>query len=139
MDLGLIFPKTIYLNKKCFLIMWCFLDLFVLLKWSNTATSSSYHCFSFLFPCSIDHRPPQRYAGAGHVTTVELILSARVPVLKVTDRGSRIDCDFSVGNRDGIAKSQFVRLISAIDERFRKLSFMVRELSHFEWSTLSLW
>ncbi|CAO2825851.1 unnamed protein product [Amaranthus hypochondriacus] len=63
---------------------------------------------------------------AGHVTTVELILSARVPVLKVTDRGSRIDCDFSVGNRDGIAKSQFVRLISAIDERFRKLSFMIK-------------
>ncbi|XP_057522832.1 uncharacterized protein LOC130802780 isoform X2 [Amaranthus tricolor] len=63
---------------------------------------------------------------AGHITTVELILSARVPVLKVTDRGSGIDCDFSVGNRDGIAKSHIVRLISAIDERFRKLSFMIK-------------
>lgn len=109
-----------------------FSDLFVLLKSANSPTSSSYHCFSILFPCSIDHRPPQRYAEAGHITTVELILSARVPVLKVTDRGSGIDCDFSVGNRDGIAKSHIVRLISAIDERFRKLSFMVCELSHFE-------
>ncbi|XP_021738235.1 uncharacterized protein LOC110704732 [Chenopodium quinoa] len=62
----------------------------------------------------------------GHVTTVELIMSARVPVLKVTDSGSGIECDFSVGNRDGIAKSHIVLLISAIDERFQKLSFMLK-------------
>lgn len=62
----------------------------------------------------------------GHVTTVELILSARVPVLKVTDSGSVIECDFSVGNRDGIAKSHIVFMISAIDERFQKLSFLLK-------------
>ncbi|KNA07803.1 hypothetical protein SOVF_168490 [Spinacia oleracea] len=62
----------------------------------------------------------------GHITTVELIMSARVPVLKVTDSGSGIECDFSVGNRDGIAKSQIVLLISAIDERFQKLSFILK-------------
>ncbi|XP_021769380.1 protein HESO1-like isoform X2 [Chenopodium quinoa] len=62
----------------------------------------------------------------GCVTTVELIMSARVPVLKVTDSGSGIECDFSVGNRDGIAKSHIIFLISAIDERFQKLSFMLK-------------
>ncbi|XP_010696640.1 uncharacterized protein LOC104909118 isoform X2 [Beta vulgaris subsp. vulgaris] len=62
----------------------------------------------------------------GHVTTVELILSARVPVLKVTDSGSGIECDLSVGNRDGITKSHIIFMISAIDERFQKLSFMVK-------------
>lgn len=56
---------------------------------------------------------------------MELILSARVPVLKVTDSGSGVECDFSVGNRDGISKSHIVLLISAIDERFKKLSMMV--------------
>ncbi|KAL2926520.1 Protein HESO1 [Bienertia sinuspersici] len=62
----------------------------------------------------------------GHVTTVELILSARVPVLKVTDSGSGIECDLSVGNRDGITKSRIVLMISAIDERFRQLSLMMK-------------
>ncbi|GAB2223132.1 hypothetical protein Droror1_Dr00017269 [Drosera rotundifolia] len=62
----------------------------------------------------------------GHVTKVNAILSARVPVLKVTDCGTGIECDISVENRDGIAKSQIVLMISAIDERFQKLCFMVK-------------
>ncbi|KAL9269492.1 HESO1-like protein [Drosera capensis] len=62
----------------------------------------------------------------GHVTKVDAILSARVPVLKVTDCGTGIECDISVENRDGIAKSQIVFMISAIDERFQKLCFMVK-------------
>ncbi|KAL9230277.1 hypothetical protein vseg_005650 [Gypsophila vaccaria] len=61
-----------------------------------------------------------------HVSNVQLILSARVPVLKVTDCGSGIECDLSVGNLDGILKSQIVRMISDIDERFRKLSVLMK-------------
>ncbi|KAK9742214.1 hypothetical protein RND81_03G156400 [Saponaria officinalis] len=61
-----------------------------------------------------------------HVSNVELILSARVPVLKVTDNGSGVECDLSVGNLDGILKSQIVRMISDIDERFRKLSVLMK-------------
>lgn len=54
-----------------------------------------------------------------------ILIRARVPVLKVTDCGTNIECDFSVENRDGIARSQIIFLIASIDERFRKLSIMV--------------
>ncbi|KAH9609825.1 hypothetical protein KSS87_013847 [Heliosperma pusillum] len=60
------------------------------------------------------------------VSDVQLILSARVPVLKVTDCGTRVECDLSVGNLDGIVKSQIILLISAIDERFRKLCVLIK-------------
>ncbi|GAB2275432.1 hypothetical protein Dimus_010188 [Dionaea muscipula] len=62
----------------------------------------------------------------GHVKKVQAILTARVPVLKVTDCGTGIECDISVENRDGIAKSHIILMISAIDERFQKLCFMVK-------------
>ena len=65
--------------------------------------------------------------GKGHITSVELIITARVPIIKLTDRGTGIECDLSVENRDGIAKSYIIRAISAIDERFRKLCFLVIE------------
>ncbi|XP_074287104.1 uncharacterized protein LOC141612267 isoform X1 [Silene latifolia] len=60
------------------------------------------------------------------VSDVQLILSARVPVLKVTDCGTRVECDLSVGNLDGIVKSQIIRMISAVDERFRKLCILIK-------------
>lgn len=63
--------------------------------------------------------------GGGHVTRLQTITTARVPVVKVIDCGTGIECDLSVENRDGIAKSQIVNMISMIDERFRKLSFLV--------------
>ncbi|XP_074264540.1 uncharacterized protein LOC141587024 isoform X2 [Silene latifolia] len=62
----------------------------------------------------------------GRVTNVRPILKARVPVVKVTACGSGVECDLSVGNLDGIAKSQIVLLISSIDERFQKLSFLMK-------------
>ncbi|KAL9266429.1 HESO1-like protein [Drosera capensis] len=40
--------------------------------------------------------------------------------------GNEIECDISVENRDGIAKSQIVLMICAIDERFQKLCFVVK-------------
>ncbi|KAI5404896.1 protein HESO1 [Lathyrus oleraceus] len=62
----------------------------------------------------------------GHVTALEVILSAKVPIIKVTDTGTGIECDLSVGNWDGIAKSHIIRAISAIDERFQKLSLLMK-------------
>lgn len=64
-------------------------------------------------------------AGNGHVTGLQCILSAKVPIIKVTDSGTGIECDLSVDNKDGITKSHIIRAISAIDERFQKLSFLV--------------
>lgn len=61
----------------------------------------------------------------GHVRGVQPILSAKVPILKVVDAGTGVECDLSVENRDGISKSQIIRFITSIDERFPKLSFLV--------------
>lgn len=66
--------------------------------------------------------------GAGHVDCVQTILSARVPIIKLVDCGTGIECDLSVENRDGILKSQIVHIISGIDGRFQKLSFMVKNI-----------
>ncbi|CAL0305253.1 unnamed protein product [Lupinus luteus] len=63
---------------------------------------------------------------SGHVTGVETILSAKVPIVKVTDRGTGVECDLSVDNRDGIAKSHIIHAVTAIDERFRMLSFLMK-------------
>ncbi|XVE83430.1 hypothetical protein DITRI_Ditri16bG0088200 [Diplodiscus trichospermus] len=62
----------------------------------------------------------------GHVSGIQTIMTARVPIVKVIDRGTRIECDVSVQNRDGIVKSLIIRAISTIDERFQKLSFLVK-------------
>ena len=59
------------------------------------------------------------------MSSVILITGARVPILKLSDRGTGIECDISVENRDGIAKSCIIRLASSIDHRFQKLSFLV--------------
>ncbi|CAK9159406.1 unnamed protein product [Ilex paraguariensis] len=64
--------------------------------------------------------------GKGHVSSVHPITTAKVPILKVVDCGTGIECDISVENRDGILKSHIVRMISSIDERFQKLSFLTR-------------
>uniref|UniRef100_M1C3Q3 Poly(A) RNA polymerase mitochondrial-like central palm domain-containing protein n=1 Tax=Solanum tuberosum TaxID=4113 RepID=M1C3Q3_SOLTU len=62
----------------------------------------------------------------GFVYGVNPVTTARVPVLKVVDRGTEIECDISVENRDGISKSKTIYMIGAIDERFRKLSFLMK-------------
>ncbi|PNY04347.1 nucleotidyltransferase family protein [Trifolium pratense] len=63
---------------------------------------------------------------SGHVTALEVIVSAKVPIIKVTDTGTGIECDLSVENWDGIAKSHIIRAISAIDERFQKLCLLMK-------------
>ncbi|KAL7157730.1 hypothetical protein ABFS83_02G096600 [Erythranthe nasuta] len=60
----------------------------------------------------------------GHVTGVLPITTAKVPILKCIDRGTGVECDISVENRDGILKSQIIYIISSIDDRFHKLSFL---------------
>lgn len=67
-----------------------------------------------------------RLQRAGHVDGVQTIMSARVPIIKLVDCGTGIECDLSVENRDGILKSQIVHIISGIDGRFQKLSFMMK-------------
>ncbi|XP_022865478.1 uncharacterized protein LOC111385330 isoform X3 [Olea europaea var. sylvestris] len=62
----------------------------------------------------------------GHVSGVLPITTAKVPILKVVDQGTGVECDISVENRDGILKSQIIHLISSIDERFKKLSFLMK-------------
>eukprot|EP00268_Persea_americana_P051173 TRINITY_DN5629_c0_g1_i5.p1 TRINITY_DN5629_c0_g1~~TRINITY_DN5629_c0_g1_i5.p1 ORF type:complete len:557 (-),score=62.74 TRINITY_DN5629_c0_g1_i5:696-2366(-) len=62
----------------------------------------------------------------GHVFGVQPITRARVPILKVWDSGTGIECDISVENKDGMARSKILAIISTIDERFRKLSFMMK-------------
>ncbi|GMI67580.1 hypothetical protein HRI_000427300 [Hibiscus trionum] len=71
-------------------------------------------------------RKLQSIRREGHVSDIQKILTARVPIVKVIDRGTRIECDVSVENRDGIVKSLIIRAISTIDERFLKLSFLVK-------------
>ncbi|KAK9291486.1 hypothetical protein L1049_019434 [Liquidambar formosana] len=62
----------------------------------------------------------------GYVSSVQRIMSARVPIVKVIDCGTKIECDISVENRDGITKSRIIHMISAIDDRFQKLSFLMK-------------
>ncbi|XP_059310511.1 protein HESO1-like isoform X1 [Lycium ferocissimum] len=62
----------------------------------------------------------------GFVYGVNPVTTARVPVLKVVDRGTEIECDISVENWDGISKSKTIYMIGAIDERFGKLSFLMK-------------
>ncbi|XP_012837707.1 PREDICTED: uncharacterized protein LOC105958248 isoform X1 [Erythranthe guttata] len=62
----------------------------------------------------------------GHVTGVLPITTAKVPILKCIDRGTGVECDISVENRDGILKSQIIYIISSIDDRFHKLSFLMK-------------
>lgn len=61
----------------------------------------------------------------GHVKGVQPIMAAKVPIVKITDTGTGVECDLSVENRDGISKSLIIRFITSIDQRFQKLSFLV--------------
>jgi DNA polymerase sigma len=53
------------------------------------------------------------------------IMGARVPVLKVTDSGTGVECDISIENKDGISRSTIISHVSSIDERFRILCYLV--------------
>ncbi|CAH9076062.1 unnamed protein product [Cuscuta epithymum] len=63
---------------------------------------------------------------SGYVYGVNAIITAIVPVMKVIDSGTGIECDISVANKDGILKSKIIYFISLMDERFRKLCFLMK-------------
>ena len=63
--------------------------------------------------------------SGGIVHAIQPILRAKVPVVKFVHCNTGIECDISVENRDGMMKSEFMRICSHIDPRFRKLCFLV--------------
>lgn len=60
---------------------------------------------------------------------VHRILHARVPVVKLTEPQSLMECDLCVSNTEGVFKSQIVRELSRIDHRFADLVRLVRSPS----------
>ncbi|KAL6660948.1 hypothetical protein ACP70R_000332 [Stipagrostis hirtigluma subsp. patula] len=54
------------------------------------------------------------------------IVTARVPVLKVTDQGTGVECDISVENKDGMSRSMIFKFISSIDARFGMLCYLMK-------------
>ncbi|XP_076914330.1 protein HESO1-like [Bidens hawaiensis] len=64
---------------------------------------------------------------AGRVHGVQPVMRAKVPILKFIDTATNVECDISVENSDGISKSLIIRLITSIDERFPKLSLLMKE------------
>ncbi|PHT42933.1 hypothetical protein CQW23_16958 [Capsicum baccatum] len=61
-----------------------------------------------------------------HVSGVHPITVVKVPVLKVVDCGTKIECDKLVENRDRVSKSKIIHLIYSLDERFLKLRFLIK-------------
>jgi DNA polymerase sigma len=64
-------------------------------------------------------------SGNGRCYGVLPIPTARVPVLKVTDQGTGVECDISIENKDGMSRSMIIKFISSIDERFRIICYLV--------------
>ncbi|XP_039817811.1 terminal uridylyltransferase 4-like isoform X4 [Panicum virgatum] len=64
--------------------------------------------------------------GHGRCYGVLPISTARVPVLKVTDQGTGVECDISIENKDGMSRSMIIKFISSIDERFRILCYLMK-------------
>ncbi|KAM0828090.1 hypothetical protein ACQ4PT_067777 [Festuca glaucescens] len=64
--------------------------------------------------------------GDGIYCGVLPVVSAKVPILNVIDRGTGVECDISVENKDGMTRSMIVKFISSLDERFQILSYLVK-------------
>ncbi|XP_047057160.1 protein HESO1-like [Lolium rigidum] len=68
----------------------------------------------------------RKHQSNGRCYGVLPIISAKVPVLKVTDKGTGVECDISVENKDGMSRSEIFKLVSSIDERFQILCFLMK-------------
>ncbi|KAM0831159.1 hypothetical protein ACQ4PT_065738 [Festuca glaucescens] len=68
----------------------------------------------------------RKHQSSGRCCGVLPIISAKVPVLKVTDKGTGVECDISVENKDGMSRSEIFKLVSSIDERFQILCFLMK-------------
>lgn len=77
-------------------------------------------------------------SGNGRCHGVLPVVTAKVPVLKVIDKGTGVECDISVENKDGMSRSMIFKLISSIDERFQILCYLVLQFSvtffSFQWA-----
>lgn len=62
----------------------------------------------------------------GVVRDIQPVFKAKVPVVKFIHCSTGIECDISVENREGIIKSELLRIFSSIDSRFRKLCFLLK-------------
>ncbi|XP_020168423.1 protein HESO1 [Aegilops tauschii subsp. strangulata] len=67
-----------------------------------------------------------KHQSRGRCYGVLPVLSAIVPVLKVTDKGTGVECDISVENKDGMSRSMIFKLVSSIDERFQILCYLMK-------------
>lgn len=67
-------------------------------------------------------------SGDGIYCGVLPVVSAKVPIVNVIDRGTGIECDITVENKDGMTRSMIFKFISSIDERFQILSYLVMYL-----------
>ncbi|KAG5586258.1 hypothetical protein H5410_046692 [Solanum commersonii] len=66
-----------------------------------------------------------RALGCGHVYGVYPITTVKVPILKVVDCGTRIECNISFENKNGVPKSKIIHMICSLNEWFQKLSFLL--------------
>uniref|UniRef100_J3N0C4 Poly(A) RNA polymerase mitochondrial-like central palm domain-containing protein n=1 Tax=Oryza brachyantha TaxID=4533 RepID=J3N0C4_ORYBR len=95
------------------------------------------HVYTLLRPKPIDY--DQRTAlvhvfnkiatqifGNGIFCGVLPVVSARVPIVNVIDRGTGIECDITVENKDGMTRSMIFKFISSLDPRFQILSYLVK-------------
>ncbi|MCO5588927.1 hypothetical protein L7F22_042889 [Adiantum nelumboides] len=64
--------------------------------------------------------------SCGIVRDIQPVLKAKVPVVKFIHSQTGMECDVSVENRDGMIKSELLRIFSTIDSRFRKLCFLLK-------------
>lgn len=56
-----------------------------------------------------------------------VISTAKVPIVRWTDRQFGIQCDVSIGNRDGIQRSRALEKIIASDDRIRLLILLIKK------------
>ena len=59
-------------------------------------------------------------------SSMQLVPSARVPVLNFKLKQTDVECDLCIANREGVYKSTFFRELSRIDHRFPDLVRLVR-------------
>ncbi|KAG6528379.1 hypothetical protein ZIOFF_010534 [Zingiber officinale] len=63
----------------------------------------------------------------GLASSVEYIPNARVPLLKYISRQHNISFDVSVNNHLGVMKSNVLKWLSEIDDRFRDMVLVLKE------------
>ncbi|KAK9073837.1 hypothetical protein SSX86_006431 [Deinandra increscens subsp. villosa] len=100
---------------------------------SDLDLSINFRNSSLMFPRDQKIKTLRKFArkfyslqNGGHVKGVQPIMSAKVPIVKIVDTATGVECDLSVENRDGISKSLIIRFITSIDQRFQKLSFLMK-------------